>query len=422
LVANDTKNQGVSRLAEPINDPISEPIPLQTQFAVYASGYLSTSMSNMAGMIIPLWVVVTMDPSAFTIGVIMGSRHFLPAILAIHGGAMMDHLGAKRVMLVFAIVGMIVPILYPAIPWIGMIIILQMLAGLATTMSWMGAQTLIGQVMGGNPVHSGRLSSAALLGNLTVPLIIGAAWDHLGVWGAFMTMSLWGGGMVVAAILLPAPSKELSRGADKINIRDFIPRLSGYLEAFALLSVPAIAVVVMVSVMRNTTYAVRSSFYVVYLDSIQFSGTEIGFLMSAAGSLGAISALLVGPVTKVIKPVILLFITVTCAIIFISITPLMGTFWQLMVIAMLWGASVGMSMPLMFSIMARAADSKSQGKSVGIRLTANRLAASGLPVLMGGIAEITGIGNSFLVIGVVMLASLGGVALYAQRVIGPPKE
>lgn len=409
-------------MAEPINDPISEPIPLQTQFAVYASGYLSTSMSNMAGMIIPLWVVLTMDPSAFTIGVIMGSRHFLPAILAIHGGAMMDHLGAKRVMLVFAIVGMIVPILYPAIPWIGMIIILQMLAGLATTMSWMGAQTLIGQVMGGNPVHSGRLSSAALLGNLTVPLIIGAAWDHLGVWGAFMTMSLWGGGMVVAAILLPAPSKELSRGADKINIRDFIPRLSGYLEAFALLSVPAIAVVVMVSVMRNTTYAVRSSFYVVYLDSIQFSGTEIGFLMSAAGSLGAISALLVGPVTKVIKPVILLFITVTCAIIFISITPLMGTFWQLMVIAMLWGASVGMSMPLMFSIMARAADSKSQGKSVGIRLTANRLAASGLPVLMGGIAEITGIGNSFLVIGVVMLASLGGVALYAQRVIGPPKE
>jgi MFS family permease len=395
---------------------------LQTQFAVYASGYLSTSMSNMAGMIIPLWVVLTMDPSAFTIGVIMGSRHFLPAILAIHGGAMMDHLGAKRVMLVFAIVGMIVPVLYPAIPWIGMIIILQMLAGLATTMSWMGAQTLIGQVMGGNPVHSGRLSSAALLGNLTVPLIIGAAWDHLGVWGAFMTMSLWGGGMVVAAILLPAPSKELSRGTDKINIRDFIPRLSGYLEAFALLSVPAIAVVVMVSVMRNTTYAVRSSFYVVYLDSIQFSGTEIGFLMSAAGSLGAISALLVGPVTKVIKPVILLFITVTCAIIFISLTPLMATFWQLMVIAMLWGASVGMSMPLMFSIMARAADSKSQGKSVGIRLTANRLAASGLPVLMGGIAEITGIGNSFLVIGVVMLASLGGVALYAQRVIGPPKE
>ncbi|MBT7899076.1 MAG: MFS transporter [Rhodospirillales bacterium] len=409
-------------MAEPISAPISEPIPLQTQFAVYASGYLSTSMSNMAGMIIPLWVVLTMDPSAFTIGVIMGSRHFLPAILAIHGGAMMDHLGAKRVMLVFAIVGMIVPVLYPAIPWIGMIIILQMLAGLATTMSWMGAQTLIGQVMGGNPVHSGRLSSAALLGNLTVPLIIGAAWDHLGVWGAFMTMSLWGGGMVVAAILLPAPSKELSRGTDKINIRDFIPRLSGYLEAFALLSVPAIAVVVMVSVMRNTTYAVRSSFYVVYLDSIQFSGTEIGFLMSAAGSLGAISALLVGPVTKVIKPVILLFITVTCAIIFISLTPLMATFWQLMVIAMLWGASVGMSMPLMFSIMARAADSKSQGKSVGIRLPANRLAASGLPVLMGGIAEITGIGNSFLVIGVVMLASLGGVALYAQRVIGPPKE
>jgi hypothetical protein len=68
--------------------------------------------------------------------------------------------------------------------------------------------------------------------------------------------------------------------------------------------------------------------------------------------------------------------------------------------------------------MARAADSRSQGKSVGLRLTANRLSATILPILMGAVAEVSGIGNSFLIIGAAMLVSLAGVGLYARRVTG----
>jgi len=399
-------------------EPATENVPLRVQCAVYASGYLSTSLQNMSGLLIPLWVVVTLDPSAFMIGVILGARNFLPTLLSIHGGAMMDHLGAKRVMIVFAVVGFVVPIMYPLAPWIWTVIILQMLSGLATTTSWMGAQTLIGQVMKGDTTHSGRLGSAALIGNLTVPPIVGAAWDNLGPWGGFLLMSLWAAGLFVAAFVLPAPSKELSRAGDRLRARDFIPRLSSYLEAFALLSIPAIALVVMVSVLRNTTYAIRSSFYVVYLDSIALSGTEIGFLMSAAGMFGTGAALLAGRLSKVIKPVILMFVTVAGTIIFISVTPFMGTFWQLMIIAALWGASAGMSMPLMFSIMAKAADTQSQGKSVGMRLTANRLGATVLPVFMGAVADISGIGASFLIIGAVLLLALAGTALYARRVTG----
>ncbi len=308
--------------------------------------------------------------------------------------------------------------MYPLAPWVWAVIILQMLGGLASTMSWMGAQTLIGQVMKGDTTHSGRLGSAALIGNLTVPPIVGAAWDNLGPWGGFLLMSLWAAGLFVAAFVLPAPSKELSRAGDRLRARDFIPRLSSYLEAFALLSIPAIALVVMVSVLRNTTYAIRSSFYVVYLDSIALSGTEIGFLMSAAGMFGTGAALLAGRLSKVIKPVILMFVTVAGTIIFISVTPFMGTFWQLMIIAALWGASAGMSMPLMFSIMAKAVDAQSQGKSVGMRLTANRLGATVLPVFMGAVAEVSGIGNSFLIIGGAMLVTLGGIALHARRVTG----
>ncbi|MDX1482951.1 MAG: MFS transporter [Alphaproteobacteria bacterium] len=399
-------------------DTATDEIPLRVQNAVYASGYLSTSMQNMAGLLVPLWVVATLQPSAFVIGIILGARNFLPTLLSIHGGAMMDHLGAKRVMMVFAVVGVIVHLIFPMADWVWAVILLQMLGGLATTMSWVGTQTLIGQIMKGDAIHSGRLSSAALIGNLTVPPIIGAAWDHLGAWGGFLTMALWSAGVFVAALILPAPSKELARAGDRIRARDFIPRLSSYVEAFAMLAVPVIALVVMISVLRNTTYAVRGSFYVVYLESINLTGTEIGFLMSAAGLFGAGAALLAGRLAKIVKPLILLFITVAGTIVFISIPPLFDTYWVLMIVAGVWGASAGMSMPLMLSILSQAADAQSQGKGVGVRITANRMASTVLPVIMGAVADASGIGGSFLIIGAAMIFALGGIALFARRVAG----
>jgi hypothetical protein len=58
-------------------EPGSDNTPLRVQWAVYASGYLSTSMQNMAGLLIPLWVVVTLDPSPLMIGIILGARPLL---------------------------------------------------------------------------------------------------------------------------------------------------------------------------------------------------------------------------------------------------------------------------------------------------------------------------------------------------------
>ncbi|MEX2643312.1 MAG: MFS transporter [Acetobacterales bacterium] len=404
-----------------MSESSSQPIPLRVQGAVYASGYLATGMQNMAGLLIPLWLVLTFDPTPLMAGIILGARPLLPGLLSIHGGAMMDHLGAKRVMIFFALVGIAVHLLFPAAGWIWLVIVLQMISGLATTMSWMGAQTLIGQIMKGDATHAGRLGSASLLGNLTVPPIVGGAYDLFGSWGAFGVMSLWALLLLAAAMLLPAPSKNSEHAPDRMRARDFVPRLSSYIDSFALLAIPAIAIVVAVSVMRNTTYQIRGTFYVVYLESINLTGTEIGLLMSMAGLVGAVGALWIGRMTKFVKPIVLLFITVAGAVIFISIPPLTDVYWQLGVIAGCWGASVGMSMPLMFSIMSKAADARSQGKGVGIRITANRLSAAVLPVLMGAIAEVVGIENSFYVVGAAMLAALIAVIVVSRRVLGESK-
>ena len=98
-------------------------------------------------------------------------------------------------------------------PYIWAAIFLQPLAGLATSMGWMGAQALIGQIMQGSPIHAGRLSLALRLGHLVGPPMIGFAWDIGGAWVAFSVMSLWASFGFFSALALP----DANMGNEKIK-------------------------------------------------------------------------------------------------------------------------------------------------------------------------------------------------------------
>lgn len=57
-----------------------------------------------------------------------------------------------------------------------------------------------------------------------------------------------------------------------------------------------------------------------------------------------------------------------------------------------------LTQPLLISLLAQWAG-PAQGESVGLRTTANRVAVLATPVLMGGVAQLVGIENSFYVLG-----------------------
>jgi len=394
-------------------------IPLRTQLAVYGSGMFANSMSNISGLIVPLWVS-SFGASATLVGLVFGARHILPLLLSIHGGALMDRLGTRRVMLIFAVVNAAVPLLFPALPYIWAAIFLQTLAGLATSMGWMGAQTLIGQIMKGSAVHAGRLSLALRLGHLVGPPMIGFTWDTGGAWAAFIVMSVWGSFGFLSAMALPGNSNETSQH-NKITVSTLMPRLSDYLAAFRMLAISAVLFVAVITMMRNAGNVVQTGFYVVYLDEVfGLSGTLIGVLTSAAAIVGGIGSLSVGRLLRFCSAHWLLMATVTGSVIFICITPLLGTFVFLLIASALRGASLGISQPLMISILAKASGSKVQGTSVGLRNTANRLTGFVIPLLMGVLIDFVGLANGFYAIGIIVvgLLILTGIWLSQRQDIG----
>src|SRR6185503_20518591 len=94
---------------------------------------------------------------------------------------------------------------------------------------------------------------------------------------------------VLTITLLFAPEAEFFTSPNeagaaraRFRARDVWPRLSDYWASLMLLAIPAIALSLTIMAMRNSTYSIQTSVYVVYLKQVGLVGTTIGVLFSAA--------------------------------------------------------------------------------------------------------------------------------------------
>jgi MFS family permease len=382
-----------------MNGDSREAVALHVQFALYATGFLGNGAAKMMSLIVPLWAI-SLEPSPFLIGVILGSRSFLPMLLSIHSGSLMDRWGARRLIIAFAALGLMLTPLFPLMPWIGALIALQMLAGFAETTIWTGAQTFVGQMGRGDTRITGRLVFGSRIGQLSGPPIAGLAWDFAGPWGAFGVIALWAAALLGAAWMLPEKQTPTAgrHQPTSFTLRDLIPRFSDYRDAFKLLAAPAIALLIGLSMLNLSVGAVHGSFYVIYVQGIGYSATLIGILVSTASILAAAGTLAAAPLTRTFSEVWVLHLTTAMPIVFMGLTPFLGTYSLLLVAIAFLGFAQGINQPLIISVISRVTGRQDQGKAVGLRATNNRITTTFIPIAMGGIVEIIGLGLSFPVI------------------------
>lgn len=409
--------------SSPSSDADSTPVPWRIQWAVYGAGLFSNSSLHLYNVVVPLWIVL-LEPSPFMIGIAIGSRQVLPMFFSIHGGALMDRLGTRRIMLVFAASAVCIPLLYPVLPWMPTLIILQMLGGFTVMMCWVGAQSFIGHTMKGNPTYAGRLTVATRLGAFAGPPLVGVIWDIAGHWGAFGLMTLWALGTLISTLLLPADSIEPAEATERTSpaptgFRSLLPRWSDYVAAFRLMAIPAIALVMAATLLRHSSTGVQSSFYVVYLNQIGITGTAIGLLFSLAGLFGGIGSLSVGQLARRIPQRTLLLCSVAIMVVMITMTPLLGTFLLLAIAMAGRGMFSGVAQAMEIALMAQSAGRAAQGRGAALRLTIGRIAAVIVPVAMGAIAEFVGLEAAFYLVGGTILLF---IALLAVRPVAVPDE
>jgi MFS family permease len=372
--------------------------------------------------LIPLYGL-SLGFDAAEIGILVGARSMLALFLSIHIGVLMDRFGTRRVTLFFVWTGMALAPLFPLVPGFWALLLLQLVNGAAVSFAWSGAQTLIAQLAEGDAGYLGKFSFFARLGSTTAPLLAGIVWDFGGAWPAYLFAVAWG--VVLTIALLRTPEAEIfgARPADgtaraRFRARDALPRASDYVSSIMLVAIPAVAVSMAIISMRNTTYSIQTSVYVVYLQQIGLVGTIIGVLFATAEIASGFGSLFAGRAILLGDPLRTMLSGTVLSILLIAMTPLLGGIFALLLLSqVIRGWLEGVIQPVILSVQARAVGRHQQGAVVGLRQTGQRLTSIVIPPLMGALADHWGVSESFFVLGALMLLLCVPLALLTRRAV-----
>jgi MFS family permease len=388
--------------------------------ALYVAGPFSMGYVDFFTFLIPLYGL-SLGLDAAQIGILVGARSILALVLSIHIGVLMDRFGTRAVTLVFVWIGMALAPLFPLMPNFWALLLLQLVSGAAVSFAWSGAQTLIAQLAEGDARYIGRFSFYARLGSTSAPIVAGAVWDFGGAWPAYLLGFAWGAVLTLAlrctpeAEIFPA-TPEPATNRRRFRARDAWPRASDYVNSFLLIAIPAEAVSMAVITMRNTTYSLQTSVYVVYLDQIALVGTTIGVLFAASEIASGFGSLFAGRAMRLGNPQRTMLSGTVLSILLIAATPLLGGIFALLVLFQLVrGWLEGVIQPVILSVQARAVGRHQQGAVVGLRQTGQRLSSILIPPVMGAIADRFGTSESFFIYAAFMLPLCALLALVIRR-------
>ena len=395
----------------------SRPRPLASLFV---AGPFSMGYVDFYTFLIPLYGL-SLGLGASEIGILVGARSVIALFLSIHIGVLMDRFGTRRVTLFFVWTGMVLAPLFPLVPRFWALLLLQLINGAAVSFAWSGTQTLIAQLADGDAGYIGKFSFFARLGSTTAPILAGAVWDYGGAWPAYLLGAAWGAVLTIA--LLRTPEAEIfgarqqdGTGRERFRARDALPRASDYISSIMLIAIPAIALSMAIMSMRNTTYSIQTSVYVVYLDGIGLVGTVIGILFATAEIASGFGSLFAGRAMRLCDPQRTMLSGTVLSILLIAMTPLLGGIFALLLLFQaVRGWLEGVIQPVILSVQARAVGRHQQGAVVGLRQTGQRLTSILIPPLMGAIADRWGASESFVIFGAFMLLLCVPFALIARR-------
>jgi MFS family permease len=383
--------------------------------ASYGLGLLSLALSDLYVLVVPL-LALSLGASATEIGLLMGARSVLPALLSIHGGSLMDRLGARRVMIFCSLMIACMAPIFASASWFPILLIVQIFTGLFVTFNWIGAQTLVAQACRGQAAQLGKFNFIARFGTVGAPVLAGLIWDIGGAWPTFLMMMAWALATCALVWISPEPNKELAPVSPVRALMSAMPRVSDYTRSLALMLIPIIAFTVVVAGLRNAGTGIQSSIYVIYLEGVGYPATTIGILFAALEVTTGLASLAVGWVRKLGRPEWVLLATTAVSLSLIAITPFLGgVFVLLLLMQLLRGAAQGFMQPLMFSIQSLAVSKDEQGAIVGLRMTANRVFSVILPPITGLLVDAFGLTSAFVMSGVFLLGVCAWLAALVVR-------
>ncbi len=369
-------------------------------------------IQTMLLVAVPL-AALALGATPLMLGLLVSVPYILPLFLAIPCGSLVARWGSRRALQVGA-VGMVLGTgLLAGLPGFNGLIIGQLVIGLAQLLMILSAQTTITYFGKGERLehYFGWYTTFLSVGQMLGPLAGGWIIDYQDSPSIALAASF-----VVAFFTLSAFFMGSGGSRGELPVVQH-PSQPGYMAQLDLLkNTPGVQLSVVVSVAAMLALGAHGSFLPVYLDSLAFSATTIGVLVS----LRAVASMAIRPFTSYTVRLLrgrysAMSVSLLCMALGLIFTGFADSFYVLCLFSVLVGVGVGVSQPLSMVVIAESVPGSRRPHALATRLMANRAMQFLAPLLMGFIAQFSGFIMAYLACGVLILLHLTAFWLPARQ-------
>ena len=347
---------------------------------------------------------IHLNATPFTVGLLMALYALLPMLSAVSMGRWTDRIGARVPMLIGSVAigaGATLPFLWPGMP---ALYVASVLIGSGFMMYQVAGQHIIGYI--GQPEDRPVNFSLSALGfsvsGFVGPMIAGFGIDHIGYIATFATLAAFP--LVPIAVLgfdklhLPQPHAHAAPPvpgrsvADLLRHRDLRPVFitSGLLA----------------SAWDMFTFAIP-----VYGSSIDLSASSIGLILGAFSVATFVIRGILPALSRRLTAWPLLAASLAIAALSFLLFPLLDRAALLMAVAFLLGLGLGMSQPMVMSLLHNSVPQGRVGEAIGVRMTIVNISQIAIPLTFGALGTALGMLPVFWATALL----LSGGSWYAKR-------
>jgi len=334
--------------------------------------------------------------STAVVGVILALYAALPMLCAVAAGRLSDRVGVRGPLLT-ASIGLVVGTLLP--------LVISGLTVLFVSASIVGVSFMLGQVaiqngtgeLGPPSDRSQNFSLLALgysVSGFMGPLIAGFTIDHGGFMVAFA---------ILAAVPL-IPITVLARGKLALPGPHPAHKPSNAGGALELLLHQKLRRVFVVNVLLAMAWDLNTIVIPVYGEKIGLTASEIGLILASFGAATFVVRLAMPWIVRRASEHQVLTLALLIAGAIYMLYPLSHSAPTLMVLTFCLGLGLGMSQPMVMSLLHTHAPPGRMGEAAGVRMTLVQAMAVVVPLTFGALGATVGVTPVFWTVGVCLVA------------------
>jgi MFS transporter, DHA1 family, multidrug resistance protein len=400
------------------------------RFGVIGGGVFFT-IQGLANPFFALYAA-ELGASTFAIGVMVTLKAFLPIIIAMPAGQLIDSIGPMKMLKYgswFLLASLMCTVLADGLP---LLALSQILIGASVVIMASSFQVLVAQ---GDRArrneaikrYSMWMSAGGMVGPLIGGLVASAfpiAFD--GYRAAFL--AALAGCVLFMVCLFWLAARYPHPDASQIRVREvFSPSgiVSSYKRGIGLAGARPVQFGLTATFLVMYIQALYMSFLPLYLAQNGFATILISVVISLKGFAGMMSRFGLNWLMKRYSLEGILLTAGTIAAVGVVLTPLAVTSpATMLLLAAALGAAVGVNLPISIMIMVDAVGESERGKLMGLRLLANRFSQVLSPAMFGILGQLFGLTAAFYSGGVMLVATVLGFSAYTLRrgPLKPPEK